>query len=130
MTSIIFDQGAAGAAAWAVSETPTVLVKGTTTASASGDNTIYTPAAGKAIRLWFFGYSGGANVTGVLASLKLEGFSGGATIDQQYLIAAGQPYARNIKAGAAYVQGSVNGRLIVSLGAAQTVYVNYELLEI
>lgn len=106
------------------------LVKGTLAASSSGDTTVYTPTSGKKIRLYFFGYSGGANVTGVTINLKLEGYNGGASFDAQYFSADGQPYARNIQAGAKYIEGSVDGRLIVNLSAAQTIHVNYELEEI
>lgn len=106
------------------------LVKGTFTATVSGDNVAYTPAAGKAIRLYFFGYSASASVTGVLVQLKLQGYNSGNPIDSQYLSAAGQPYARNIQGGKRYIQGSVNGTLIVNLSAAQAVYFNYELEEV
>lgn len=106
------------------------LVKGTYTANSAGDNTAYTPAAGKAIRLYFFGYSASASVSGNLVSLKLQGYNGGNAVDQQYLSAAGQPYARNIQGGKRYIQGSVNGTLIVNLSAAQPVYVNFELEEV
>lgn len=114
----------------AVSLVSQSLVKKTVTASASGDTTLHTPAAGKKIRLYFFGYSVGLFVTNVLVGLKLEGYNAGAVFDQQYLIAAGQPYARNLEAGDRYLEGSADGRLIVNLGAAQTVYCNYEIEEI
>lgn len=106
------------------------LVKKTITATTSGDTTVYTPTSGKAIRLYFFGYSAGANVTGCLVGLKLAGYNGGAVFDQQYLIAAGQPYARSIQAGKRYIEGEVDGALTVNLGAAQTVYVNFEFGEV
>lgn len=106
------------------------LTKGTIVASASGDTVVYTPAAGKSIRLYFFGYSADAGVTGVLVGLKLAGYAAGAVFDAQYLITSGQAYARNIQGGKRYIQGSVNGALTVNLGAAQTVHVNYELDEV
>lgn len=106
------------------------LVKGTFTATLSGDNTAYTPAAGKSIRLYFFGYSASASVTGVLVQLKLQGYNAGNPVDAQYMSAAGQPYARNIQGGKRYIQGSVNGTLIVNLSVAQSVYFNYELEEV
>ena len=110
--------------------TSETLVKRSITASASGDTDAHTPAAGKKIRLYFFGYSGGADVTGVLVGLKLEGYNAGAVIDQQYLIAAGQPYARNIQGGKRYIEGEADGKLIVNLSVAETVYVNYEVEEV
>ena len=113
-----------------VSLAPATLIKRTLTATASGDNTVYTPSAGTKIRLWFFGYSASSAVTGVTVILKLDGYNGGAGIDTQYLGAAGQPYARNIKAGDAYIEGSVDGLLIVNLSAAQNVHVNFEIEEI
>lgn len=104
------------------------FTKKSVTASSSGNNTLHTPAGGKKIRLYFFGYSAGNNVTGVLAGLKFT--TGGTVFDQQYLVAAGQPYARNIQAGKRYIDGGVNEALVVNLDAAQTVYVNLELEEI
>lgn len=104
------------------------FVKTTTAATASGNNTIYTPASGKFIRLYFFGYSAGANVTGVLAGLRFG--TSGTIFDKQYLVAAGQPYARNIQAGKRYIDGAVDEPLIVNLDATQTVYVNIEIEEI
>lgn len=106
------------------------LVKDTVTLSASGDTDIHVPAAGKKIRLYFFGYSAGSSVTGVLVGLKLEGYNSDAVFDQQYLIAAGQPYARNVQAGKRYIEGGVDGKLIANLSASQTVYVNYEVEEV
>lgn len=113
-----------------VSSSSESLVKRTVTVSSAGDTTLYTPASGKKVRLLFFSYSAGANVSGVLAGLKLDGYNGGAAIDQQYLIAPGQPYARNIQAGWRHIEGSIDGLLRVNLGAAQTVYVNVELEEV
>ena len=106
------------------------LLKRTAVVSAAGDSVVYTPAPGAAIRLYFFGYSAGADVTGCLVSLKLEGYNGGVAVDRQYLVAAGQPYARNIQAGHRYIQGAADGRLIVTASAAQTVYINYEIDEV
>ncbi len=131
--TVTADQGApnAGAAlAWPVSVESMSLVKKTFAASALGDTTVHTPGAGKKIRLYFFGYSAGFGVLGVLAGLKLAGYNGGAVFDQQYLVAAGQPYARNIQGGKRYVEGAADGALVVNLSAAQAVYVNYELEEI
>lgn len=113
-----------------VAVTSESVVKRTAVASSAGDNTIYTPTSGKKIRLYFFGYSAGADVAGVLAGLKLGGYNGGAVFDKQYLIAPGQPYARNIQGGKLYVEGGVDGVLSVNLDAAQTVYCNFELEEI
>lgn len=104
------------------------FTKKTVTASSSGNNTIHTPASGKKIRLHFFGYSAGSSVTGVLAGLRFA--SGGTVFDQQYLVAPGQPYARNIQAGKRYIDGGTDEALIVNLNAAQTVYVNIEVEEV
>lgn len=103
------------------------FTKETKTASTSGNNTVYTPGSGKSVRLHFFGYSAGSNVTGVLVSLR---WGSGTPFDRQYLVAPGQPYARNIQAGKRYIDGPVDEPLIVNLDDAQTVYVNYEVEEI
>lgn len=106
------------------------VIKATILANTVGDTTVYTPSAGKAVRLLFFGFSAGAGVTGNLAQIKLAGYNGGAVVDSQYLVASGQAYSRNLQGGKRYVQGSANGLLAVTLSAAQNVYVNYELEEI
>lgn len=108
----------------------TALIKRTITASSSGDTTVHAPASGKKIRLYFFGYSAGSSVSGCLVQLKLEGYNEGNVFDAQYLSAAGQPYARNIKAGDGYIEGEADGVLEVALSADQNVYVNYEIEEI
>jgi hypothetical protein len=108
----------------------TALIKNTFNAVNAGDSDVRVPTSGKRIRLYYFGYSARAGVDGVEVALKLEGFNAGAAFDQQYLVAAGQPFARNIMAGNAYIEGSVNGKLIVNLGAAKPVAVNYELEEV
>lgn len=102
-----------------------VSVKGTAECNALGDNVVFPCPVGKRVRLYFFGYSAGAGVSGVLVNLKLQGTS----IDSQYLVAPGQPYARNIQAGQDknYVDGLDGEDLVVELSAGQLVYVNYEL---
>lgn len=119
---------AGGSEAWPVSQINETFTKKSPTATASGNNTLHTPAGGKKIRLYFFGYSAGANVTGVLAGLRFG--AAGTIFDQQYLVTPGQPHARNIQAGKRYVDGAVNEELILNLSGAQTVYVNLELDEI
>jgi hypothetical protein len=106
----------------------TTFTKKTVTASSSGNNTIHTPASGNKIRLYFFGYSAGSNVTGVLCGLKFT--TSGTVFDYQYLTAAGQPYARNIQAGKRYIDGGIDEALVLNLNGAQTVYCNIEVEEI
>jgi hypothetical protein len=106
------------------------VVKRTADASANGDNNLWIPQSGKRIRLYYFGYSAGAGVDGVLARLKLEGYHAGAAIDTQRLVAAGQPFARNILAGTRYIDGGIDGKLIVNLDAAKLVHANFELEEV
>lgn len=104
------------------------LVKDTVTANQVGNNSVYTPAEGKKVRLLFFGYSAGANVEGVLVGMRFG--AAGDVFDNQYLIAAGQPYARNMEAGGRYKEGAIGETLYVNLSAAQTVYVNFEVEEV
>lgn len=102
-----------------------IHVKGSTLCSGVGDNIAYPCPAGHKLRLYFFGYSAGPAVTGVLVQLKLQN----AVRDSQYLVAPGQPYARNIQAGTErnYIEGNSDENLVVNLSVAQGVYVNYEL---
>lgn len=105
------------------------FTKKTSSIASSGNNTIHTPAAGKKIRLYYFGYSAGATVVGITAGIRFG--AAGTVFDQQYLVAAGQPFGRNIQAGKRYVDGGVDEALVVNLSAsAQTVLVNVELEEI
>lgn len=102
-----------------------IHVKGSTLCNSIGDNVVYFCPQGHKLRLFFFGYSAGLNVTGVLIGLILQNI----VIDNQYLVTPGQPYARNIQAGTEknYVDGEFDEDLVVNLSAAQGVYVNYEL---
>lgn len=105
------------------------VTKKTVTASTSGNTTIHAPAAGKKVRLYYFGYSAGSTVTGILVGLRFG--AAGTIFDNEYLSAAGQPYARNIGAGRRHFDGAVDEALIVNLGASgQTVYVNVEVDEV
>lgn len=112
------------------------MFKATKVVNTAGVTIVRAPASGKKLRVKFFGFSAGADVTGVLAQMKLDGYDpgdgtgAGAVFDQQFLTTPGQPYARNIQAGNRYIEGAVDGKLKINLSAAQTVYVNYEVEEV
>lgn len=94
--------------------------------SASGDNTIHTPASGKAVRLHYISVSADANNSApVTATIKLAG----STL-YQVSLAPGAIYSRNIGAGRYYLQGSSNGLVEVNLSIAQNVYASVEYEEI
>ncbi len=100
-------------------------VKGTVPCSNAGDNIIFVCPDDYKIRLFFFGYSAGAGVTGVTVKLVMQG----GNRDAQYLVAPGQPYARNMQGGTDnnYIDGNEGEDLVVNLSDAQLVHVNYEL---
>lgn len=95
--------------------------------SSSGNNTIHTPSAGKAIRLHYLCVSAAAsNTTDVTATVK---FSGGSDLYKVSLF-GGAMFARNIGAGNRYLQGSADTALVVNLSDAQNVFVSIEFEEI
>lgn len=109
---------------------PQAVIKRTLVVNALGAaNVLYTPTAGMRLRLASFGYSAGLGVSGITVGLKIEGYNAGAVFDRQYLVAPGQPFNRNIMAGQRYLEGSVDGRLLLETDAAQPVNVNVELTE-
>lgn len=120
---IASDQSALPVSADVTSMPTESLVKASVLASTSGNTTVINPPAGKAIRLFFFGYSASpSNTDTVQVSLR---FGSNSAFDNQFLM-PGQPYARNICAGRMYIQGATNEALIVNLSAAQNVYCNLE----
>lgn len=96
--------------------------------AASGNNTIHTPAADKAIRLYYVCLSAdGANTADTTSIVKFA--AGGATL-YKHSLKAGSMWARNIGAGRHYIQGAADAALIVNLSAAQTVNVSIEFDEV
>jgi hypothetical protein len=90
------------------------------TVNASGDTTVYTPTAGKSIRLKWLGLSSpSTNTANTTVTVKL----GGTTI---YIWELGAPGAF---AHAFVREGPVNGLLVVNLTANQVVRVNFDLEE-
>lgn len=89
-----------------------------TTVTASGDTTVYTPASGKSIKLHWIGLSvSQSDSTGIAVQVK---------------IGAKTPYRWRSGAFAHWepVTGAVNAPLVVNLSGAQSVDVNYTLEEI
>lgn len=90
------------------------------TVSASGDTTIFTPSAGKRVRLKWIGLSSpSSNTASVLVTVKL----GGSPI---YLWDMNAPGAF---AHSSVREGPVDGALSVNLSSAQTVRVNIDVGE-
>lgn len=90
------------------------------TVSASGDTTVYTPTAGKAIRLKWLGLSSpSTNTANTTATVKL----GGVALYKWEMGAPGG-FAHSFVR-----EGAVNAVLVVNLSAAQTVQVNFDLEE-
>ncbi len=99
--------------------TPTAV-----TASASGDNTIFTPTGGTSARVYYVSLSAdGGNSADVTAIVK---FGAGGTSRYKVSLKAGSIWARNIGAGRKYMQGAVNEAVIVNLSAAQSVHTSIE----
>lgn len=96
----------------------------------SGDSTILTPSAGKALRLFYYMVNGdSANTVGVTATLKFNGGSGITNVS----IPPGATLARNIGAGKYYFQGAADQTLVLNLVmsiGSQTVNWALEYLEV
>lgn len=98
-----------------------------TDCSASGDNTIHTPASGKAIQLCYLCLSAaGGNTADVTALVKF----GAGPARYKVSLKAGAMWARNIGAGRFQLAGGANEDLIVNLSAAQTVFASIEYSEV
>ncbi|MFA6204214.1 MAG: hypothetical protein WC710_13640 [Gallionella sp.] len=130
MTAVIFDQGAAGADPWPVELQPIAALNPiSVNTSASGNYAVHTPAAGKAVRLWWYQMAAlPTNSAAVIAGLRFgaAGTLFGTTPLSQY----GGAIAHHFRDGRAYVQGAADEVLYVNLSAAQTVYVNVETEEV
>jgi hypothetical protein len=93
-------------------------------ASSSGDNTIFTPGGGQSSRVYYLALSAdGGNSADVTAIVK---FGAGGSAKYKVSLKPGSMFARNIGAGKRYMQGAANEALIVNLSAAQTVHVSVE----
>jgi hypothetical protein len=99
------------------------------TCSSSGNNLLLAPASGKAIRIWWY-YLGAdpANSANVTAALRFA--TGGTDFFKTSLSQYGAAVSHSFKAGQSYYQGAADESLYANLGAAQTVYVNFDYEEV
>lgn len=102
-----------------------VVKKQTFTVNTAGDNTVYTPAAGKAVKLLWYSYTSDAG-NGSATKVILK--AGTTAIDTQSL-SASQPFAHTIGGGRGFYDAGTNTAIVVNLSANNTVYVNLEWLE-
>lgn len=85
-----------------------------------GDTTLYTPAAGKAIRLKWFNVSvSSLNGSEVLVTVKF----GGAILWQEYL-APGAIFQRSVSR-----ESAADGTLVINLSVAANCTANYDIVE-
>lgn len=97
--------------------------------NSSGTTTVHTPAAGKRIRLYWFGLSGNPdNAAKVKVGLRFT--AGGTDFVEIWISQYGGIFAHNWKGGQAYVLGGVDETLEVNLSAAQEVIVNIDYIEV
>ena len=101
------------------------IKKASYTIHTSGDNTIYTPASGKAVKLLWASYTSDA---GNLSATKVILKNGATALDTQSL-SASQPFAHTIGGGRGFYDFGANNPVIVNLSIGNTVYVNLEWLE-
>lgn len=117
MTSVIFDQGAAGADPWPTADNAdreyTHVVA---TVTASGDTTVHTPAVGKAVRLhWVYAINDPTASSAPLIKVKL----GASEVYRVYALSKRQR-----------VTGPVDGALVINLSAAGSIAVTAILEEV
>lgn len=105
---------------------PQLIKKQTFTINTSGDNTVYTPATGKAVKLLWYNITSdqGNSAANVKVILKL----GTTAIDTQSL-SPSQPFAHTVGGGRGFADGGANNAVVVNLSNGSTVYVNLEWLE-
>lgn len=112
-----------------VSEASAPIIAKAVNSAAAGTVTIATPAAGKAIRLWW--YNIGAhplNSAPVVVGLRFG--TTGLDFYQTALSQYGAATAHSFKSGKSYVQGAVNQPLVLNKDVAQQVYVNIDYEEV
>lgn len=99
-------------------------------AIASGESVVVAPAAGNAIRLWWYSLCAKAT-NGAEVEVGLRFGAGQTDFFQASLSQYGGIFSHSFKAGEnAYHQGGVDQPLIVNLDSAQTVYVNIDYEEV
>jgi hypothetical protein len=92
--------------------------------SASGDNTVYTPAAGKSIRLkWLYLATLDSNSANVVAKVR---FSTQTNAQAFYTAVMGKP---GIFSHRTVREGAINDTLIINLSTGQPVYVSFDVEE-
>lgn len=96
--------------------------------TASGDTTIHTPASGKKIRLYAFGYSASGTLDTGNAKIQWK-FGTGAYKDTQFLT-GNQGYGKSPGNGKFCYEGAVDEALIVTLDTTATIAVNIDYEEI
>lgn len=89
-----------------------------------GDTTIHTPATGKRIRLFSFGYSASGTLDTGNVKTRWR-FGVGSYKDTQFLT-GNQGYAKSPGNGKFYYEGGIDESLIVNLGIAANVAVNID----
>ncbi len=99
------------------------------TANTAGNTLVHQPAAGKALRLWW--YNLGAkpdNTAHVLTGLRFT--TAGADFFSTYLSQYGASASHSFKAGQSFYQGGIDEGLYVNLDVAQTVKINIDFEEV
>lgn len=99
------------------------------TATDADNTVVHAPAAGNAVRLWWYQMSArSTNSAEVVAGLRFG--DAGTLFGTTPLSQFGGSIAHHFRDGRAYVQGAVDATLFINLTAAQTVYVTVETEEI
>lgn len=95
----------------------------------AGETLVLTPAAGKAVRIWFY-----AVVARATNSAEVEVALRWGAAGTNFLITSlsqyGGAYAHSFKAGDAFIQGAVDQSVYIDLSGAQVVYVNMDYEEV
>lgn len=107
----------------------TYFTAGSVLATASGNTAIYTPSAGKAIRLYYIAYSADTSVgTGqVVSSIR---FGTGGALRYSMALTGNQAFARGIGGGKRYLTAAADVVLYANQDAAASVRYSYEIDEV
>lgn len=112
-----------------VTEAAASIIAKAVEAPDAGPTTIATPAAGKAIRLWW--YNIGAHPTNsapVVVALRFG--NAGTDFYKTALSQYGAATAHSFKSGKSFVQGAVDQPLVLNKDVPQMVYVNIDYEEV
>ncbi len=105
-----------------------LVTPGTLTTSTIGTNTVVTPTAGKALRVFWF-YVAAKPTNGSSVDIGFRWTTGGTDFYTAPLSQYGGVFTHAPKGGKGYVEGAADEALVINLSAAMSVHVNIDYEE-